>query len=338
MESSISVFRRSVALLLPALAYLPLAYASGLAASEPSRISDRHPLLFVAVYSAPGRKAAAQRTEIRDTYWRHPLLQHGGPIVARFVVGHAKQNTTEAEALDAEMKAYPNDFLRLDIDEDYNLLTVKTMSLFQWFAKSSRARWLLKLDDDTFPHLEAIMTRLVQETAPNLELGMLFGCAPVLNHTKWAEDPKVYNHSHYPKYMQGSGYFLTADLVREIAVKRYEQNSKYILHNEDAAVGNWIEMQKRDDPSWPIELKEIQASISGCKPGDLLSMNNQPGYMRCYWGRKLRGEQDICCNGPLNHLKQSFLQRSMLTRRHMVRDKVKAKGAGCYPRLSLIHI
>lgn len=281
------------------------------------------PLLFVGIYSAPGDKAAQRRKEIRETYWNHPLLRNGHTMHAKFVVGWAPENSPEEKELEKEVAHRPNDFLRLNINERYELLTLKTMALLRWFAQTGPAKWLLKLDDDTFPHLDIIADRLRNERSRYVEMGLMFPCAPVLKETKWAEDPNLWNQSHFPKYMQGSGYFLSEDLIKVLAEDRYEHNKKFMLHNEDAAIGVWMEMAKVANPSLPLELKAVGSTLTGCQPGDLLSMNNQPGYMKCYWGRKLRGEEDICCYGPLNNLRQSFLQRSAVYHRHRL-------AVGCY--------
>lgn len=284
------------------------------------------PLLFVGIYTAPTKEGAERRAEIRDTYWQHPLLQ--GPcskIQAKFIVGSAVPGSKRALKLEEEIKSSPKDFLRLSLLESYATLSTKTMALMRWFALNQPAQWLLKLDDDTFPHFNTIEKRLSSETSKYIEMGLMFNCAPVLKETKWAEDPTIYNHSYFPPYMQGSGYFLTADLVHELADIRYEKNLKKLLHNEDAAIGVWIRMKKEEEPDWQVELKESPSTLTGCSPDDMLSMNNQPGYMRCYWGRYLRGEQDVCCYGPLNALTQSFLQR-----RSTLRARRRRQGEACF--------
>lgn len=285
---------------------------------------DAKPMLFVGIYTAPGEKAALRRKEIRETYWNHEFLKAGHKIIAKFVIGWAATNSPEEKELEKEIASRPSEFLRVNVNERYENLTQKTMALLKWFAQTSPAKWLLKLDDDTFPHFDEIATRLSQEQSRYVEMGMMFDCAPVLKETKWAEDPNLWNQTHFPKYMQGSGYFLSEDLIRVLAEERYEHNKKFLLHNEDAAIGVWMEMAKVANPSWQVQLKPVLSTLTGCQPGDLLSMNNQPGYMKCYWGRKMRGEKDICCYGPLNNLRQSFLQRSAVYHRQRLR-------VGCYP-------
>lgn len=290
---------------------------------EQQSAPQEHPLLFVGIYTAPGEKAAQRRAEIRETYWNDELLKPGGKVKAKFVIGWADVNTAEEKELEKEIASRPSEFLRLNVNEKYENLTSKTMALLRWFAQTMPAKWLLKLDDDTFPHFDVISARLEREKSRYVEMGMMFDCAPVLKETKWAEDPTLWNQTHFPKYMQGSGYFLSADLIKVLAEERYEYNKRLLLHNEDAAIGVWMEMGKVANPSWQVELKPIASTLTGCQPGDLLSMNNQPGYMKCYWGRKMRGEKDVCCYGPLNNLRQSFLQQQVTVHQR--------SRLGCYP-------
>jgi len=214
-------------------------------------------------------------------------------------------------ALQQEVLLHPQDFLHLAVTDHYSNLTQKTLKLLEWFATYSRAMYLLKLDDDSYPHFDTIVPRLRGEDAKYVQLGMLLRCNPVLNDTKWAEESSMWPHSFYPKHMQGSGYFLSADLVQEFVARRTRTPpaERISLHNEDATLGVLMELDKQADPGFPVHLKNVAATISGCGAGDLISMNNLPGYMTCYWNRRIRGEKDICCYGPLNKLRQSFLQK-----------------------------
>lgn len=286
---------------------------------------SQQPLLFIGIYTSFSELAKLRRNEIRDTYLQHDLVQAGGPIVWKFVVGFVPDTLagSKQEAdLEREALHFPSQFLRLRIEETYEGLTAKTFALLTWFAETSPAKWILKLDDDTFPHLSRIHAGLMQEQGNFVQLGMVFDCAPVLHHTKWAENTNLWNHSFFPKYMQGSGYFLSGHLVQNLAQEHFYQNRRLMLRNEDAAIGVWIEMEKKADPSWEVHLKPVAATLSGCSPGDWISMNNQPGYMRCYWRRHKRGEDDICCYGPLNNLRQSLLQQKVYRR---------SMRYGCHP-------
>eukprot|EP00927_Polykrikos_kofoidii_P079176 TRINITY_DN75962_c0_g1_i1.p1 TRINITY_DN75962_c0_g1~~TRINITY_DN75962_c0_g1_i1.p1 ORF type:complete len:358 (+),score=49.72 TRINITY_DN75962_c0_g1_i1:151-1224(+) len=305
-------------------------------ASRNDRRVEQARLLFVGVYTAPTKDARQRREEIRATYWNHPLLKPGGPVEAKFIVGWSTETNEETRALEEDIGQRPTDFLRVDVLETYSNLTRKSMAFLRWFAGHGRAAFVLKMDDDTFPHFGPIVNQLREEVRPLSHLGMLFPCAPVLKFTKWAENEQVWNHSFFPKYMQGSGYFLSAPLVRLIAGEHYDRNAKKMLNNEDAAVGVWIEMLRWEDPNVDVEQRSVSSTLTGCQPGDLLSMNNQLGYMRCYWNRFLRGENDVCCYGPLDHLRQSLLQRRTRTVRQMAasateRSALRSRTAlGCY--------
>lgn len=285
---------------------------------DPATASGQKPerLVFIGIYTAAAQQSAARREEIRATYWQHPLLQPGGSAYAKFVVGHFDESRTDsaALALRQDLESNSEDFLQLDVEDAYGKLTSKTFALLRWFVKKGNAKYLLKIDDDTYPHLDRIVKRLGEVHDQYLHMGFLFPCAPVLKKTKWAENPKVWNHSFFPKYMQGSGYLLSAPLVHEMAVNMYEKNVHTFLNNEDAAVGVWIEHSRTKDPTMQIAQRNVASTLSGCKPGDLFSMNNKLNYMKCYWDRYQRKERDVCCYGPLNnmdtHAPKSLLQLS----------------------------
>eukprot|EP00928_Gymnodinium_smaydae_P052764 TRINITY_DN36933_c0_g1_i1.p1 TRINITY_DN36933_c0_g1~~TRINITY_DN36933_c0_g1_i1.p1 ORF type:complete len:577 (-),score=151.20 TRINITY_DN36933_c0_g1_i1:49-1779(-) len=268
-------------------------------------------LLMMGIYTAPTEEGRARREEIRNSFWKHPLLKAGGPVKAKFVVGWTDRADAGAVALRRDVQRFPRDFLHVRVKESYGNLTRKTLAFFRWFAQTGPARYVLKMDDDTFPHLDNIVGYLNPLTEPYLHLGLLWPCAPVLRTTKWAEDRQQWNHSFFPKYMQGSGYFLSLPLARELAGPAHFKRSKAsLLRNEDAAVGVWIEKARWEDPNIKIVQRNVPTTLTGCRSTDLLSMNNQIGYMKCYWRRYMRSEKDVCCRGPLKHLTQSLMQVS----------------------------
>jgi len=350
-----SSFQRACVGLLLATSYLRSAYglqvggsaeavtsidAAATRKQTKTRANPEATLLFIGVYTSPTTEGRDRRQEIRDSYWNHRELRRNGLVEAKFVVGRPRNDDVGAKALKQELKDMPDDFVQIDMLEGYHNLTQKTIDIMNWFALHSKAKFMLKMDDDTYPHIDTIIDYLQEETVEYLHMGLMFPCAPVLKMTKWAEDLRIWNHTFFPKYMQGSGYFLSAPLVKSIALEHYDLNVNRMLNNEDASVGLWTEMERWADPNIEIEQRNIAATLTGCTHDDLLSMNNQLGYMNCYWKRELRGEEDICCHGSLNKTNvtkpQSLLQvgarqrsKTQAASRSRAVSRERA-GVGCY--------
>lgn len=272
----------------------------------------RRPLLFVAVCSPANN--AEQRREIRASYWQDPALV-GGVVEARFVVGQPRAGTATEMALQQELALHPKEFLRLPmpdgddrVDALYNR-TAKTMLLLDWFSRYSSAHFLLKLEDDAFPHFDRITPRLRLETDALVQLGKIERCIAVDRKGQWKGESSIWAHESYPKHMDGGGYLLSAGLIQRLAATR-AFDRRPLLHLEAETLGLWLEADKKEHPDFRVHMKEVPATAGGCSPDDLLSLHTAPGDMSCYWQRKMHGEEDICCHPSSKRERTSLLQRS----------------------------
>lgn len=268
-------------------------------AAKPSAVSQganktEEPLfLFVGVVTAPGY--FLRREYIRKAWLRNPNIGVGRPIEARFFVGEPQAEHAAALQREADEMG---DIVQLPMHDSYDNLTAKTLELIRWAVFYKEAKFVMKMDDDTYPNFHNLLPILRDTTAKYSLLGHIFSCAPVLNFTKWAEKKEVYNQPFYPTYAQGSGYILSFELARDIGVTRYEDHKLTMLHNEDASVGLWI----RRDKLLNIDLKDVvfkdlaaRSTLYGCSENDLLSMNLQKKQMPCMWEKEASGSRNVCC-------------------------------------------
>jgi len=271
----------------------------------------QRPLLFVAVCSHANN--AEQRREIRASYWQDPALV-GGLVEARFVVGQPRAGTATELALRQEVEMNPKDFLQLptpDGDDRVGALynrTAKTMLLLDWFSRYANAHFLLKLEDDAFPHFDRIIPRLRREPDALVQLGRLSRCAAVDRDGQWNHESSIWTHESYPKHMDGGGYLLSAGLIQRLAATR-AFDKRQLLHLEDATLGMWLEMDRAAQPDLDVHMKEVPLTAGGCSPDDLISLRVGFGQMTCFWQRKMHGEEDICCYPHSKKEKASLLQR-----------------------------
>lgn len=276
--------------------------ASGVVGAEArDEAWDGRPLLFIGVCS--GARDVARRQEIRGSYWQDPVLADGSLAEARFVVGQPPRGSALEEQLREELVARPQDFLRLAVpdgggaeDGDAEAAAAKTVALLAWFARHSRARFLLKLEADALPRLRAIVPMLrALPRGPEAELVQLGALVPC--RERRPADESAWNHSHYPRHVAGGGYVLSAGLARRLdATRDLERRRRLSL--EDATVGMWLEMDSRADPGFSARLGRMNVTIGGCSAGDLVSTGHAPGQISCSWKRMLHGEADVCCPAP----------------------------------------
>lgn len=271
--------------------------------------------LFIGVITAPNKQD--RRDEIRQTWLKDPLVS-SGVVTVRFFMGNPGESR---DAVAKEMNVH-GDIVMLDVEEGYDRLTKKTYSFLTWVMKNREEGFVMKLDDDTWPHLWKLVPKLreLEGQYKFALMGHIFPCAPVLHGTKWAEDPAIYNYEFFPTYAQGSGYILTLPLVREMLAEHQsnQPRPRKLLHNEDASVGYWIKMDMLNTPSLKVNYINLYSTLYGCDSRDFLTMNLWSGDMRCMRENKLSGKSNICCvkKGTNNlQVAPSFVQASAPSKR-----------------------
>ncbi|KAJ8318417.1 hypothetical protein KUTeg_003508 [Tegillarca granosa] len=121
------------------------------------------------------------------------------------------------------------------IDSYYNL-TLKILLGLKWVSQyCNEAEYVLKADADTFVYLPRLVDTLRQHSV-GIE-GRIFGNtvpgAKVKRSGKWQVKKSVYPFSHYPTYVYGNTYVLSANIV-----SRLFRNSEYMpyIPIEDAFI------------------------------------------------------------------------------------------------------
>jgi len=247
------------------------------------------PLLFLAVMTARGN--SDRRKDVQNSWWRHPSLS-SGTVKSSFFVGEAEaasgegdgssSSSSRSSSLDGadelvlakEMAANGN-FVKLPVPDTYTHLSRKTGAILDWFAREKPARFLVKVDDDTFPHLDRLLPMLHNEKSEDIYMGLLHLCTPVKRSGRWPE--AVYKGDIYPEYMNGPAYILSSSLVDKIV----SMEDREFLSNEDAGVGVWID--KLTQAGLPVDYLTVEATVDGCTPTDVLTMGTQLGQMPYMW-------------------------------------------------------
>mmetsp|Transcript_101935 Transcript_101935/g.186729 ORF Transcript_101935/g.186729 Transcript_101935/m.186729 type:complete len:391 (-) Transcript_101935:82-1254(-) len=261
------------------------------------------PLLFVGVPSAPGN--SAKREIARKTWMQYKVIVDMNCVEVKFFCGADDLVYGDESVLNDENEKY-QDMVLLPVKDSYEGLTNKTLTIMQWAAGNSRAEWFMKLDDDSWPHLEALARHLQGlGDARYAYSGAFLWNHPVLHDGKWAEK-ESYQAKVYPPYAVGSGYMLSRKLVKRFVRDVYfnETNRHNLLRNEDSEIGVWID---RMEDKHHVQLKDINASMWGCNKGDFISMQLNPKDMDCMWRRKsgkyyfATPDDDICCDWKIHY-------------------------------------
>lgn len=249
----------------------------------------RRPVLFVGINSKLDHVEA--REAHRASWMQHPLVRDG---------------TVEAKFLLASRGAVPEDehavtdLLRLPGgNEGYNELTGKTLAFLRWFKASCHADYLMKLDDDSYPHLYRLMPYLKGNSHKMAYMGYLSENSPVLRTGKNAEGVEGFSREHYAPYMQGAGYILSWQLVEEIMKPEYAGT---YLYNENTTVGERVaQANETVQEDRKVFYENLPGTERGCHSGDVISLNWSPELFLCTYQKEERsmrfgqGVEDICC-------------------------------------------
>lgn len=224
-------------------------------------------LLFIGVNSKMSNHG--RRNIHRGSWFQHPLVK-SGVVQAKFLLAGW------AEELHRDDTRY-GDCLRLPVQEGYHKLTQKTLAYLDWSKNSTNATYVMKLDDDSYPHLDGLIPYLTNNTSPFAYFGYV-AHGPVHRTGRWAETK--YDQEWYPNYMQGAGYILSKQLVSEI-MKPGFVNATY--SNENATVGirvSWVKDYQ------DIRYVQLPTRLNGCSKGNVISMNWDVWKFQCVFRKE----------------------------------------------------
>jgi len=213
-----------------------------------------NPQVLVVVQSAPKNKLL--REEVRRTWGHACVTTHSSWCSLVFILGElANQDRDPLQSeLEQEYNQY-GDILQDAFLDSYNNLTIKSIHILKYFVSISDQignKYLLKTDDDSFIHLEALwdLAKARLEKKSNhligyLQLGLKKHHYLPLAHKpttgnlkkttwlKWLIPTYMYNKKFFPQFLSGSGYLLTRQ-----ASECLLQKSKTIpiVHLEDVYI------------------------------------------------------------------------------------------------------
>ena len=202
---------------------------NGLKAASQTEEREHH-FLVVLVLSAPDHQE--RRRAVRETWLRSPRSD----VKAWFVVGSAGLRESTLEALRAEEAAH-DDVMMLPMVDAYAGLTDKVLRALVRVDDEWDFNYLLKVDDDTFVNLPAVLEDLDNANyRSGLYWGFFDGRAPVFKSGQWAEPDYVLCDRYVP-YALGGGYVLSANLVNYLARNAPDL---HLFSSEDVSVGTWL--------------------------------------------------------------------------------------------------
>jgi nucleoside-diphosphate-sugar epimerase len=189
---------------------------------------ETRPLLFIGILSYCADRD--KRDAIRQTWLSSEALEASKTILNvewKFVLGQESPTeqspNCQEQALKGEREKLDDILFLPDLNETYQVLTRKTLTMFKWANENVDADFVLKTDDDSYINILAFASDLQQVESPDRPL--YWGNHQILSTwltaqfdiaPKWYIEPEDYP-TDAQTYATGAGYFLSRPLVRHLA-------------------------------------------------------------------------------------------------------------------------
>ncbi|XP_042061022.1 probable beta-1,3-galactosyltransferase 14 isoform X2 [Salvia splendens] len=159
-------------------------------------------------------------------------------LVFRFIIGRTNDRG-RMSALKEEVTKY-DDFLLIDIEEEYSKLPYKTLAFFKAAYALYDSDFYVKADDDIYLRPDRLSLLLAKERSHSQTY---LGCmkkGPVFTDPKlkWYEPLGHLLGREYFLHAYGPIYALSADVVASLVALR--NDSFRMFSNEDVTIGSWM--------------------------------------------------------------------------------------------------
>ncbi|XP_055808872.1 probable beta-1,3-galactosyltransferase 14 [Solanum dulcamara] len=202
----------------------------------------RHKVMgFVGIQTGFG--SVARRRSLRRTWFPSDhnglqKLEEATGLAFRFVIGRTSDKS-KMLALKKEVAEY-DDFVLLDIEEEYSKLPYKTLGFFKAAYALYDSEFYVKADDDIYLRPDRLSLLLAKERSHSQTY---LGCmkkGPVFTDPKlkWYEPLSSILGKEYFLHAYGPIYALSADVVASLVALR--NNSFRMFSNEDVTIGAWM--------------------------------------------------------------------------------------------------
>ncbi|KAJ8556071.1 hypothetical protein K7X08_022829 [Anisodus acutangulus] len=202
----------------------------------------RHKVMgFVGIQTGFGsvsRRRALRRTWFPSDHNGLQKLEEATGLAFRFVIGKTSDKS-KMSALKKEVAEY-DDFVLLDIEEEYSNLPYKTLAFFKAAYALYDSEFYVKADDDIYLRPDRLSLLLAKERSHSQTY---LGCmkkGPVFTDPKlkWYEPLSSILGKEYFLHAYGPIYALSADVVASLVALR--NNSFRMFSNEDVTIGAWM--------------------------------------------------------------------------------------------------
>ncbi|XP_074290278.1 putative beta-1,3-galactosyltransferase 14 [Silene latifolia] len=202
----------------------------------------RHKVMaFVGIFTgfgSVGRRRALRQTWLPSDRDGLQRLEEATGLAFRFIIG--RTNVQWKMSVLKKEVAQHDDFILLDIEEEYSKLPYKTLAFFKASYALFDSEFYVKADDDIYLRPDRLSLLLAKERSnPQTYIGCMKK-GPVFTNPKlkWYEPLSHLLGNEYFLHAYGPIYALSAKVVRTLVALR--NDSFRMFSNEDVTIGSWM--------------------------------------------------------------------------------------------------
>lgn len=189
-------------------------------------------------FGSVGRRRSLRQTWMPSDSQGLQRLEESTGLAFRFIIGRTNDKSKMA-ALRKEVAEY-DDFILLDIEEEYSKLPYKTLAFFKAAYALFDSDFYVKADDDIYLRPDRLSLLLAKDRSHSQTY---LGCmkkGPVFTDPKlkWFEPLSNLLGNEYFLHAYGPIYALSSDVVASLVKLR--NDSFRMFSNEDVTIGAWM--------------------------------------------------------------------------------------------------
>ncbi|XP_051123215.1 hydroxyproline O-galactosyltransferase GALT6-like [Andrographis paniculata] len=252
-------------------------------------VSNGQVELFIGILSAGNH--FAERMAVRKSWMQHKLIKSSNVVARFFVALHARKEVNIEVKKEAE---FFEDIVIVPYMDNYDLVVLKTVAIFDYGVRTLSAKYIMKGDDDTFVRVDAIISEAKKVPAgKSLYIGNINYYHKPLRSGKWSVTYEEWPEEEYPPYANGPGYIVSSDIARPILAD-FESNKLRLFKMEDVSVGMWVE---KVNSTRPVEyVHSLKFCQFGCIDDYITAHYQSPRQMICLWNKLEKQGRPSCCN------------------------------------------
>ena len=179
--------------------------------------------IFAVIMVCSSAENFEQRTAIRET-WGNVGRQSERRTKVMFLLGLpgpggvSMNNKSIQSEIEKEYYRY-GDIIEVNFVDSYRNLSLKSVAMLKWMDTYCKtAKFLLKTDDDVFINTKTLLEDLHNSVHNRFIMGNIIAAAqPIQDRTsKWYTPNSIYSEQMYPKYISGTAYIISGDLLSDL--------------------------------------------------------------------------------------------------------------------------